>query len=179
MRVCRACQTINGDSDVRCRDCGVDISAQYRLSPAMALPRPLPDVLARRNRNYLWLLILLPLVVIGNLTFWCGVVPSLQREAVDARETTLQHNQQAIEQALAACKRDTGGVPTRLSVLQYVGVAKSDLTPGADARTWRGPYLPAARPFPANPYRPRAGAAGWRYRMHGNDGTVSPAHQTP
>jgi len=158
----------------------MDISLQLRVHPATPIMRPTPKILERRNRGYLLLLLLIPIVVILNLAFWTGFVPSMAHTANETRNRRLTVNQRAIEQALTACHSDTGGVPvTDLAMLQQFGITAGDLTPGARLHQWKGPYLPSGQPFPVNPYRPNDGAAGWRYEVHGDTGTISPAHYAP
>lgn len=175
MRVCRSCQTVNGDSSQVCRVCGEHIGEQLCLAPEVPVPRPIPDVLARRNRRYLFLLLLIPLLLCSALWFWLAAVPGMQHQLTDARRKQLAANQQTITKALAACLGDTGGVPTRdLNVLRQYGVMPGQLTPGARPSRWKGPYLPAGQPFPANPFRPHDGVAGWEYQVRGTAGTVTP-----
>jgi hypothetical protein len=173
MRVCWNCQQVNGDSDERCQRCGADIGHL----PVQPGDRPAPgrreDYVARRNRGYMLLLVILPYALALVLWFWTGFVPALFRDADTQRHAMLAANQRQIEEALDQCRRDTGGVPTRLAVLQQYGVKPGDLTPGATPRRWNGPYLPAGSPFPLNPYRARDGVNGWRYRVLSNRGEVS------
>ena len=174
MRVCWFCQQVNGDTATTCVRCGTDISRQTTLPPSAYLERRLPDVVARRNASYRILLLLLPFVVALTLWFWLGFIPAIFKNAESVRRQQLAYNQRVIETALASCRADTGGVPTRrLEVLQQYGVKAGDLTPGADTTRWRGPYLPGGA-FPANPYRAGDGPNGWDYFINGSEGSVLP-----
>ncbi len=175
MRVCWSCQQVNGDTAERCGRCGMAIARQAPLPPTVYVARPLPDVVARRNRSYRLLLVLLPFAVALTLWFWLGFIPAVFQDAEAARAAQLARNRARIEDALRACRDDTGGVPLRrLDVLRQYGVTAGELTAGADPARWRGPYLPGGA-FPSNPYRPRDGAAGWRYVVSGNTWIVEPA----
>lgn len=178
MRMCRHCQHINGDSETHCRRCGGEIASQICLSPDAPIPRAIPDTLARRNRRALLALLLLPAILALNVLFWAEVVPGFFAQADRARAARLQVHQHSIDSALARCHGDTGGVPAHnLLVLTYSRVTAADLTPGADPRQWRGPYV--TTPFPANPYRPHDGVRGWQYHLRNGRGTVTPAQQMP
>ncbi|MHB9133097.1 MAG: hypothetical protein ACYDBB_18670 [Armatimonadota bacterium] len=156
----------------------MSISTQVLLPAGLLVPRPTPNVLIRRNRGYLLLLILLPIIIVLQVIFWTRLMPGLYTEADTARKEQLAKNQQQILDALDQCRQDTGGVPAkRLKVLQQYGVAPGDLTPGSNTHRWRGPYLPAGSRFPANPYRPHDGVEGWTYSVKNNGGMVTPANQ--
>lgn len=178
MRVCRHCQHINGDSETYCRRCGGEIASQITLPADTPIPRTVPDVLARRNRRALLLVLLLPAIVAINVFFWADVVPGFVSQADQARAQRLQANQHLIETALARCQADTGGLPVRgLDTLTHSRVTAADLTAGANPHQWRGPYLPV--PIPANPYHPNDGTHGWRYTIHNGAAIVQPAHMSP
>lgn len=178
MRVCYICAQVNSDTATACTNCGVDISAARVLPPTAPIARRLPDVVERRNRSYRLLLVLLPFAVALALWFWLDMIPGIFHEAAKTRAAQLAMAQEAIEKALTACRRDTGGLPMRLEVLQQYTVAAADLTLGARLAGWKGPYLlPGA--FPRNPYLPRAGVAGWRYRVSAGEWHVAPAHARP
>jgi ribosomal protein L40E len=172
MRVCRRCQRVNGDTDDVCRQCGVGIATQVRLHAEARVPRPLPDVIARRNRGYLILLALLPLAVLLNLAFWAASLPAYFHERDTARQARAEANLTMLRDGLAKCRSDTGGVPLRLETLRNPAVNPGDLSPGGDATRWNGPYLPTDVPFPENPYRPDDGPAGWQYAVHGDNAEV-------
>jgi hypothetical protein len=176
MRVCWNCQQVNGDSDERCGNCGGDIALLQPLPGAAPLARRPADYVTRRNRGYMLLLVILPYAVALVLWFWTGFIPALFKDADTQRRQLLTANQRQIEAALDKCLDDTGGVPTRLAVLQQYGITPGDLTPGAVPRRWNGPYLPAGAPFPINPYRARDGIAGWHYRVIGTRADVTPVH---
>ncbi len=174
MRVCRVCQAVNGDSEVRCRECGTAIAGQVCLPPRMPVPRAVPDVLARRNRNYLLLLILAPLLAVLMYAFWDTFLLRTYHEVDDARRQAQAANLAHIQNALAHCRADTGGVPVHLEGLRQFVAAPADLSPGANPAHWRGPYLPTTEPFPDNPYHPATGADGWHYVVDKDDGIVNP-----
>lgn len=179
MRFCRTCQRINGDTDTACRGCGTELASQLVLPPATAVPRALPDHLARRNRNAALLLGIIALGTLLNLFFWRVDLPALQRTQAQERRALLQQRQTRILDALTTCLRETGGIPAhRLSVLQQFAVTRADLTPGADPTRWSGPYLPLSAPFPENPYRPGDGADGWRAAVKHGKVVVWPAHES-
>ena len=179
MRVCWYCQQVNGDTAERCGRCGMEITRQRPLPPTAYVARPLPDVVARRNRSARLLLVLLPFALALTLWFWLGFIPAVFQDAEGVRAAQLTRNRAQVEAALKACRDDTGGVPLRrLEVLQQYGVKAGDLTPGGDPSRWRGPYLVGGA-FPFNPYRPRDGAGGWRYTVIGDRGTIEPAHVSP
>jgi len=144
----------------------------------MPLPRAAPDIVSRRNNNYLLLLLILPCLAVMMYWFWEGFVAQTLRAADVARIHLLAENRQRITEALSSCRRDTGGAPVRLEVLQQFGCASGDLSPGGNPRKWRGPYLPSSDPFPTNPYLPLAGIEGWRYVTHGDEYTLTPAHDS-
>lgn len=179
MRLCRVCQRVNGDSEVLCRYCGTSIDCQQVLPPSTPTPRRIPNALARRNRAYLLLLLLIPLAISLNLSFWLGFMPKLYHATEKLKAEELQRNVTLLQTALDACRRDTGGVPKSLLTLREVTVKAGDLTPGASPGRWKGPYLPIGEPLPVNPYLPRDGVKGWRYEIKAGGGVVTPAHVMP
>jgi hypothetical protein len=122
--------------------------------------------------------VLLPFALALALWFWLEMIPGIFHDADRARATQVANSQAAIEAALRACHRDTGGLPARLEVLQQYGVSAGELTASARPAGWKGPYLPPGD-FPPNPYLPRAGVAGWRYRVSAGQWRVEPARALP